>query len=48
MVERTARDPMMEEIVGALRETRQDAGRVPPLRGRGFARRQGVGRRVAR
>jgi hypothetical protein len=31
MVERTARDPTMEEIVGALRETRQDAGRVPPL-----------------
>ena len=31
MVERAAREPTMEEIVGALRETRQDAGRLPPF-----------------
>jgi hypothetical protein len=31
MVERAERDPTMEEIVLALRETRKDAGRAPPF-----------------
>jgi len=31
MVERAAHEPTVEEIVGALRETRQDAGRVQPF-----------------
>jgi hypothetical protein len=31
MVERAAREPTVEEIVGGLRETRQDAGRVQPF-----------------
>jgi hypothetical protein len=31
MVEQAKRDPTMEEIVVALRETRREAGRVPPF-----------------
>jgi hypothetical protein len=31
MVERAEREPTMEEIVVALRETRRDAGRAPPF-----------------